>query len=29
MIKILVVEDDRTIALGMEYALRQEDYGTV
>lgn len=29
MIKILVVEDDRTIALGMEYALRQEGYGTV
>ena len=24
--KILLVEDDRTIALGLEYSLKQEDY---
>jgi two-component system response regulator VicR len=28
MIRILLVEDDKTIALGMEYALQQEGYST-
>ena len=27
--KILLVEDDRTIASGLEYSLKQEDYETV
>lgn len=27
--KVLLVEDDRTIAAGLEYSLRQEEYGTI
>jgi two-component system, OmpR family, response regulator VicR len=27
--KILMVEDDRTIASGLEYSLQQEDYETI
>lgn len=29
MMKILVVEDDRTIASGLDYTLKQEDYETI
>ena len=28
-LKILLVEDDRTIALGLDYSLKQEGYETI